>query len=139
VSFSRPFFLQLASIESFQTELRTALSYERAFTAQIDKEILLSNDEETRSFFGWKLDSSPGLVRLVREIDAVMIKYKQKQYYNPPIFHISLASIHGKVPAQVASLLGQLVKDGDFDSLVHLRKLSCTFGTTKRFEIALLQ
>jgi hypothetical protein len=138
VSFSRPFFLQVASIESFQRELRAALSYERALATKVIKPIVLSNDEGTRSFFGWKLDTNPGLVRLVREIDAVMIKYKQKQYYNPPIFHISLASIHGEVPAKITSLLDPLVEDQDFESLLHLRQLSCTFGTTKRFEIALM-
>mmetsp|Transcript_5835 Transcript_5835/g.9693 ORF Transcript_5835/g.9693 Transcript_5835/m.9693 type:complete len:233 (-) Transcript_5835:43-741(-) len=139
VSCSRPFFLQLASVDSFMRELRASLSHERALAIQIDKEIILSNDEGTRSFFGWKLDSNPALARLVRELDAIMVKYNQKPYYDPPVFHISLASIQDEIPAEALRYLQDLQEDNVFDSLVHIRQISCTVGTTKRVDISLLQ
>lgn len=137
VSLSRPFFLQLASIESFQRELQDALSHERDFVLQMDEELILSNDEGTRSFFGWKLTRNPALNRIVGQIDAVMLKYKQQVYYDPPIFHVSLASVQGKL---FDNVLGNLEETGDDEipeSLVRARKISCTFGTTKRLDIPL--
>ena len=139
VSLSRPFFLQLGSIDSFHRELLQGLSYERAFVIQTDKEIILSNEEGTRSFLAWKLVDNQALRRIVVQIDAVMLKYKQQAYYCPPVFHVSLASFPGKLTAQEMEFLQEHRNAEIHDSVfVYTRKISCTFGTTKRLEIQLL-
>jgi Uncharacterised conserved protein len=139
VSLSRPFFLQLGSIESFHRELQQALSHERALVLQTEKEMILSNEEGTRSFLTWKLVDNQTLRRIVVQIDAVMLKYKQQVYYNPPIFHVSLASLPGKLTAKDIESLQNNGNAEFHDSLfVCTRNISCTFGTTKRLGIVLL-
>lgn len=139
VSLSRPFFLQLGSIDSFHRELEQALSYERALVLQTDKEIVLSNDEGTRSFLAWQLVDNQALRRIVVQIDAVMSKYKQEVYYDPPVFHVSFASFPGKLTAQEIEFLLENENAEIHESLfVSTRKISCTFGTTRRLGILLL-
>ena len=138
LSLSQPFFLQIASIESFQRELRLALLHVRAVVLEVEEEVILSNDEGTRSFFAWKLKNNPSLRHIVSQVDSVMLKYKQQAYYSPPIFHVSLASVRGK-PPDGRRLLGRHSAHLNHDALAYYaRKVSCSFGTVNRLDLMLL-
>lgn len=137
LSLSQPFFLQIASIESFHKELRLALSHVRGLVLQVDEEVILSNDDGTRSFFAWKLADNPSLHHIVSQVDSVMLKYKQPTYYSPPIFHVSFASVRGKPPDCRRHLGGQGAHRNHDSLAFYARKVSCSFGTVNRIELML--
>lgn len=138
ISLSRPFFLQLASIASFQKELVDNLRHERSLVVKVQEHTILENDEGTRSFFVWKLFDHPGLQAIVTCIDDAMRKYKQPEYYHPPTFHVSLASIKGKVPNEAVMRQIRFYDQKEAcHALINLSTITCTFGTTKRLDIAM--
>lgn len=152
LSLSRPFFLQLSSIESFVRSLKKSLMHEHSTKLLVTGETLLVNDERTRSFWCWKLTENPSITRILKHVDKVLTDYKQDPYYEAPEFHVSLASLAGNVqdlfPSQrhaneadrVASA-DSADEEEDADSNVPLilsvDHVYCTFGTTKTYRIDL--
>mmetsp|Transcript_8315 Transcript_8315/g.12805 ORF Transcript_8315/g.12805 Transcript_8315/m.12805 type:complete len:245 (-) Transcript_8315:218-952(-) len=138
ISFTRPFFLQLASVQSFHDDLKDVLVYEHACSLSVETEIVLSNEEGTRSFFGWKLADNQWLKTITNHVDTVMAKYNQRKYYNPPIFHVSIASVSGAVPDEVQTILDNFEDSLVLASALKIQTIYCTFGTTKHFSFTLL-
>lgn len=153
VSLSRPFFLQLASIENFVKQLKQRLASERQLMLTVtNQERLLVNEEQTRSFLCWSV-AAPSLLRLIHLVDGVLENYQQPKYYESPQFHVSLAS----VPGNVESLLqedrcagedshessSEEASDSTSEECHHhwhvpVSCLHCSFGTTKLYRIDLL-
>ena len=98
LSLSRTFYLQAANLEPFLHALTKHLAPIAPFSLDLDAPplLLLHNDERTRSFLVWPVLQPSPLVQLVRRIDTCLALYKLPPYYDPPIFHVSLASF---VPA----------------------------------------
>lgn len=138
LSLSRPFFLQAASIESFHRELQIALLHVRALVLEVDEVVILSNDEGTRTFFGWKLADNEYLKHIVCQIDSVMLKYQQPVYYSPPVFHVSIASVRGKPPNCSQHLAEHGAHEANDSLLFYARKVSCSFGTVNHLDLMLL-
>jgi hypothetical protein len=140
-SLSKYFSLQLGSIESFVKNLSTRLSMERSITLVVDTSgILLVNDEKTRSFYGWRVRPTPSLLRILKHVDDTLLNYNQPTYYEPPIFHISIASISGDVSSQLnQSSEGDSGSENDDGgpAALKLNEVQCRFGTTKQYSIQL--
>lgn len=155
-SLSKYFSLQLGSIESFVKNLTSRLAVERFSMSSLVVDtsgIVLVNDEHTRSFYGWRVCPNPCLLRILQHVDDTLSSYNQPKYYDPPIFHISLASIAGDVSFVMndnesdddhhssSSSSSDNNDDGDNDvpAALHLKldEIQCKFGTTKQFSIRL--
>lgn len=204
LSLSRPFFLQVASIDSLVTALqqriqdmaippfvvrlvtrplhrsrrrrhRTSksnhnLQNESEFSSSSSSSsssllscYLLVNDEQTRTFLSWRVEeeeeaaTTSHLKSLVHAVDSVLQQYNQPMYYQPPLFHISVASTpggtvigkyHGSSPTtnnKDASQSNNTVQywEHPIDHPPHhplrflVNQVHCTFGTTKHFVIPL--
>ena len=138
LSLSRPFFLQTASIDSFRRELQLELLHVRALALEFDDDIILSNDEGTRTFFGWKVADNEYLRHIVQKIDSVMLKYQQQVYYSPPIFHVSVASVRGTLPDCRRHLKQHRASESSDALVYYARKVSCSFGTVNHLDLMLL-
>ena len=142
ISLSRPFFLQLASIPSFVATLKEKLSLEQSTTLTVLKEeMILTNDEGTRSFWCWSVSSTPTILRILSHVDCVMQQYNQPVYYKPPRLHVSVGSIRGRVPdlsqrddASTGESNSSDDDDDDDDRFVFVVDcIHCSFGTTKSY------
>lgn len=114
ISLSRQFYLQKQSIHPFLSDLKQRIQigipqaiYVRVSTKNcngtcrgahqqsqriMDMEIL-SNDEKTRSFLTVPVTTCGSEISsVVALVDSTMKKYGQKEYYEDPKFHISIAS-----------------------------------------------
>ncbi|OEU19760.1 hypothetical protein FRACYDRAFT_268083 [Fragilariopsis cylindrus CCMP1102] len=65
-------------------------------------EIVLMNDEKTRSFWCWNVYPNATLRRLLAHVDAVLKTYNQPIYYRPARFHVSVASFPGNILEKLA-------------------------------------
>mmetsp|Transcript_10999 Transcript_10999/g.16067 ORF Transcript_10999/g.16067 Transcript_10999/m.16067 type:complete len:299 (+) Transcript_10999:80-976(+) len=145
VSLSRPFFLQLASLESFVRDLQSELTHRPfALTVRFKKHKILVNDERTRTFWCWHVDTTPPLLHLIESIDHIMSEYRQPTYYDPPSFHVSVASVAGNMAMEGYGMKDSATEndsddddDDDCVTTILVRAISCTFGTTKEFSIPL--
>jgi len=120
VSLSRTFYLQAANLEAFRRALARHVATLPPFCLTLGDASqlqLLHNDENTRSFAVWPIIGGgnsqqpqspphPMLPPLVRRVDAALALYGQPPYYDPPIFHVSLASF---VPAVSERVVQRLV------------------------------
>mmetsp|Transcript_23721 Transcript_23721/g.51857 ORF Transcript_23721/g.51857 Transcript_23721/m.51857 type:complete len:397 (-) Transcript_23721:68-1258(-) len=123
LSLSKHFSLQIAHIEPFVQRLGELLLQEPGTSIRVDTawgsyqelsgltttqgndrvgggsidEIVLLNEEKTRSFFCWSVRPTATLGRIVSRIDAVLKRYNQPVYYDPAHFHISFASFPGNI------------------------------------------
>jgi hypothetical protein len=124
---------------------------------QTKKEQILMNEQQSRSFWCWTVvlptttttTTQSVLVRLVQYVDTVLTMYQQPIYYQPPQFHITVASF----PGELNNLhhVEEETDDDDDDDHNHddgdddddtmvvlcVNKLICTFGGTKEFTIPL--
>jgi hypothetical protein len=155
VSLARPFYVHIACIDSFVRQLRIRLESriadafrgENNRTALIpivsSKPVVLVNEEKTRSFFAWSVVSNHILRELVKVVDEVMDLYRLSHYYDPPTFHVSVASFPGDLSMIRERLEDTLRLDSGCDRtrpgiLYHrVASVHCTFGTTKAFQIPL--
>jgi hypothetical protein len=133
LSLSRPFYLQVASIDSFIQKLTERLQLCPVTTVRIlasnnykykdgdddddDKSSksnkqkqqsnILVNDDQTRSFWTWPVlhqqQSNAALLQIVQAVNAVLKIYNQPVYYDPPHFHVSLASFVSSASASTQS------------------------------------
>ena len=65
---------------------------------------ILVNDERTRSFWCWGATTTRNnetLVRLVNLVDTILRRYNQPTYYQPPTFHVSIASFAGDLTDEI--------------------------------------
>mmetsp|Transcript_18099 Transcript_18099/g.25573 ORF Transcript_18099/g.25573 Transcript_18099/m.25573 type:complete len:380 (+) Transcript_18099:29-1168(+) len=123
ISISRPFYLQLQSIDSFVSDLKDRLSFIAPFrinfhvpSLETDDEKkkasnevticphaeVLVNDQGTRTFLvlpAAATSSTPTapIINLIGLIDKVVAKYGGQEYYRHPRIHISIASVLGDV------------------------------------------
>lgn len=136
MSLSRPFVLQLSSISSFVDKLRKRLTQLPSTTLKVNanKEKILVNDEKTRSFWTWPMDANPILLAIVEEINAVLHSYNQPPYYDPPIFHISLASVVGELKTKIK---GTSTIKAIAPRALRVHQIHCSFGKTKHFSFDL--
>lgn len=128
LSLSRPFFLQEANIDSFVCSLRDRLQFQSSFSLSVNLQgRCFVNDERTRSFWAWPVQPTDDLLSTVKHVDEVLKRYDQPLYYDPPRFHISIAS----VPVTVVN--PQELEEKECHGLVHLNvsAITCIFGTTK--------
>lgn len=181
LSLSKQFSLQVAQIESFVRQLSNLVGQEHVTSLHIDSpsaselrslwkngridQMILLNDEKTRSFFCWEVHPNATLKRIVTHIDTVMKSYKQPVYYQPAKFHVSVASFPGNLLEQLDSINNDAASvpkettassrvpedDEDDDSssssestscescFIPVRELHCTMGTTKEYLIRLRQ
>jgi hypothetical protein len=140
-SLSRHLSFQIGSIESFMKQLATRVSAERSTRLLVDTTgVVLVNDEKTRSFYGWRVCPNLTIHRMLRHVNEVLKNYNQPSYYEPPIFHISLASVTGDISKLWAESEGMDDDDDDQNrtTFASVQKICCTFGTTKKYTIDLL-
>jgi len=161
ISLSKYFSLQLHFIEPFVQKLRLLLSMEyisRIFfhPQQQQSPHILLNDDKTRSFWSWKVYPDTHLKKLVSHIDSILNEYDQPTYYEPPIFHTSLASFNGNLenfssfpsPPTINDPTTESdddnvdedksdSDDADSSSVIVVNQVVCQFGTTKSYTINL--
>jgi len=142
VSLSRPFALQLPSMESFVEKLQSRLQHFPPLTLAFrpSHARVLVNDSGTRSFWVWPMDTttatttSTQLLAMVQEINAVLGMYNQPPYYDPPIFHISLASVVGNVLEKNPQEPPPAAAVDEEEPLFRMRltQIHCDFGGNQR-------
>ena len=149
LSLSKPFSLQISQIDSFVDQLAKKMRYVNSTTLYVDNSTsnILVNDEKTRSFWGWKVQSNSTLKHILENIDSLLKSYNQPTYYSPPIFHISLASIAANFTVSYlndensdfsSSSSDEASSDDDEGtSSIPVNQIDCTFGTTKSYVIRL--
>jgi 2'-5' RNA ligase len=145
LSLSMYFSLQLTFVDSFVQQLTKRLNQERSTRLYINKRAgVLVNDEKTRSFWGWKIQPNNILKRMVQHVDDVLKNYSQPPYYDPPIFHVSLASFAGNLEdfehtynEEPASSEEESEDDDETDCCIQVDQVHCKFGTTKNYIIDL--
>ena len=154
VSLSREFSLQAGNLEPFVETLTKLVSMEEWTSLFVDSqnEVLLRNEEGTRTFWCWNVQPNASLRRLVANVDNVLAQYNQPSYYEKPKFHISLASFPGSVQdfeqseednSSSSDKSSDGSSDGDDDEkeghLDHIvvDQIHCKFGTNKTFAIKL--
>jgi U6 snRNA phosphodiesterase len=134
LSLSRPFYLQEASIESFVSILHDRLHYQQAFTLKVlNRGLCFANESRNRTFWALPVETSDDLLSTVQAVDEALKHFNQPTYYNPPSFHVSVASVPLLVTEE--RILTEPQGLGSNQQAVH--SISCTFGTTKTFEISL--
>ena len=74
-------------------------------------EIVLLNEEKSRSFWCWKVYPNATLLRLVGHVDSVLKSYNQPLYYRPAHFHVSTASYPGNIMLREGSAVGEGVDE----------------------------
>jgi hypothetical protein len=145
LSLSKFFSLQLTFIDSFVNKLEHRIKAERATRLFVDRQgTILVNDEKTRSFLSWKVKANTSLLRIVKHVDSVLADYDKPVYYDPPIFHISLASFAGNLegldiidPEDHSSSSENGSDDDEEPSFLVVDQVVCRFGTTKSYTIPL--
>jgi Uncharacterised conserved protein len=127
VSLSKYFSISIANIEPFVKQLDVSVQNAKLTKTRIFLETdnlrkknkgklptILINDERTRSFWCWDVvnygqcstsaaASARGnfLIRIVQLVDTVLRRYNQAPYYEPPTFHVSIASFPGDLTNDV--------------------------------------
>jgi len=94
ISLSRRFHLRHLHIEPFLNDLALTLGVASKFYVQVggSKPFVLSNDEDTRHFLCVSVaDPSSALQQMISSINNTLKRYRQPQYYDEPIFHVSIA------------------------------------------------
>jgi hypothetical protein len=160
LSISRPFYLQVASIDSFVEKLTARLQFCPVTTVRIlasnnynfcDKlsSNILVNDDQTRSFWTWPVVPNAALLQIVQSVNAVLQSYNQPVYYDPPHFHVSLASfvasttaaatasadtatftsVHQDLPKRMQQLATQTSKSNNDDD--YGKEIDATDSTSK--------
>jgi hypothetical protein len=145
VSLSKQFSLQISRIESFRKQLVVLLQQHHATSLHLDMDhpFLLTNDEDTQSFWCWKVLADPTLLKIVGHIDSTLAKHQQQPYYQPPDFHVSIASFPGKVEfnnmdMEHADSSKELAGTMSFVSnTLAVTHLQCNFGTIQNFMLPL--
>ena len=157
ISLSKYFSLQLHFIESFVSRLTQLLSLECSTRVLIDSRnpFLLVNDEKIRSFWCWRVHPASALQKILSHVDTILKDYNQPTYYEPPVFHISLASFGGDLtdlslphPSSEEATTPDDDDDAGHDSdsesseetdapLLVVDQVVCQFGTTKTYTINL--
>jgi hypothetical protein len=150
LSLSKCFSLQLAFIDSFVNKLAQRIKIERSTKLFVDHRehggTILVNEEKTRSFLSWKVKANTSLLRIVKHVDSILAEYGMPLYYDPPIFHISLASFAGNLedlknidPAEDHSSSSENGSSSDDEEPCFLvvDHVVCRFGTTKSYTIPL--
>ena len=103
ISLSKYFSLQVAQIDTFSRRLADLVQQEHSMNLYVDMdEIVLLNDEKTRSFWCWNVYPNATLRRLLAHVDAVLKTYNQPIYYRPARFHVSVASFPGNILEKLA-------------------------------------
>jgi hypothetical protein len=93
----------------------------------------LINEDGTRTFWALPVQATDDLLSTVRIVDDVLRQYGQPTYYDPPLFHVSVAS----VPLAVANSKSIDEAESWGSAYLTVREVSCAFGTTKQFDILL--
>jgi len=153
LSLSKYFSLQLGCIDSFVDKLTLRLATERATRLFVNRRgSILVNEEKTRSFWCWTVQPNASLLRILQHVDAMLKDYGKPLYYNPPTFHISLASFAGNLDSlhteqdDANAICDENESNDDDDDdddeeeeprFMTVDKLVCTFGTTQSYTIAL--
>ena len=139
ISVSRPFYLQISNLEPFVRSLKERIRMLQAFSISISySPKILRNDEYTRSFLVWTVHA-PILPTMVEQCNEILELYDQPPFYEPPIFHISLASFVPPLP-ELGSISSPHFADDDSDesdSPLLISELRCSFGTTLHHRIPL--
>lgn len=146
ISLSRPFYLQEANLQPFVQALDRRIQESNVlqrFQVEIDCDnpIILTNDEETRSFLVWRSLANE-LLEGVRMCDELLSRYQQPQYYEDPEFHVSLASFVPAIGSRANRKVAQMLRDlcpqaTDDDISAPIDRLCVKFGTTKVYELKL--
>ena len=163
LSLSKFFSLQLGCIEPFVQRLKTRLQHQHSTRLFMDTNYnynynnnnnqetnILVNDEKTRSFLGWNVVPNSDLFRLVGHVDDVLKSYNQPSYYQPPRFHVSIASFPGNLKdMSPMNENNDKEEEDEEDSIdddnddhnhrycINVDRVWCKFGTTKSYEIPL--
>jgi hypothetical protein len=100
---SKYFSLQVPQIDTFARRLADLVRQEHYMNLFVDiDEIVLMNDEKTRSFWCWNVYPNATLRRLLAHVDTVLKLYNQPIYYQPARFHVSVASFPGNILEKLA-------------------------------------
>jgi len=115
ISLSRPIYLPAPSVDSFLADISSSMTSVhsaarrhghcnshkgRTIHLRPQNATIFINDNQTRSFLSIPLseESSRWAKRLLLPpIDAAMLRYGQKTYYNEGIMHVSIASVKGNM------------------------------------------
>jgi hypothetical protein len=161
ISLSRTLYLQQGNIASFIQQLSERLQFvEPGWVALANStNKILVNDDRTRSFLTWPVQTTRPVLfleTLVEHVNAVLTRYQQPTYYDPPLFHVSLASIPGVVVLDSTAtttttnrlndpkMRTGISSDGSSPrqrtTILHhfyVKEIHCTFGSTHSFSIPL--
>lgn len=100
ISLSRVVYLPTAVLERVRQRLIESLLTFPTRVLTIDTRTIRTfrNDTKTRTFLSYPVKPTSTLLPLIQAIDKVWTAYHQPTYYDPPEFHVSVASFKGECP-----------------------------------------
>lgn len=127
ISLSRPIYLPAPSVDSFLADISSRMASVhsaarrhghcnshtgRTIHLRPHDATIFINDNQTRSFLSIPIseESSRWVKNLLPPIDASMLRFGQKTYYDEGIMHVSIASVKGNM---IPIILKERRNDGD--------------------------
>ncbi|CAM9517087.1 unnamed protein product [Scytosiphon promiscuus] len=109
LSLSKTAVLRAHQIAPFVEGLKEAVKSSRSFLASVVSGYdVLVNEDKSRSFVCLRVRGGREMIlKLIAKVDPLMRKFKQAEYYEDPVLHVSVASVLGDVSAYVGSSCGQ--------------------------------
>eukprot|EP00903_Cladosiphon_okamuranus_P007575 g7349.t1 len=105
LSLSKTSVLRAHQIEPFVEGLKEAVKSSRSFIASVVSGYdVLVNEDKTRSFVCLRVRGGRQMVlKLIAKVDPLMRRFKQLEYYEDPVVHVSVASVLGDISSYVSS------------------------------------
>lgn len=119
VSLTKLFFLRDFQISPFVQSVRAAVKAS-PFQITLSSSYVFTNEDKSRSFCSVLVQKGfNSVVKIIRQLDSVLEKYKKEIYYSPPIPHCTIGSCVGDL-SEKAKELGfygnDVVEVDDYDS-----------------------
>lgn len=119
ISLTKLFFLRDFQISPFVSSVRNAVRAS-PFQVTLSSPHVFTNEDKTRSFCSVLVQRGfNSVVKIIRQLDAVLEKYKKDTYYSPPIPHCTIGSCVGdkSEKAKELGIYGNDVEEEDeYDS-----------------------
>eukprot|EP00752_Nemacystus_decipiens_P003160 g2925.t3 len=104
LSLSKTTVLRAHQIEPFVQGLKEAVRSSRSFVASVVSGYdVLVNEDKTRSFVCLRVRGGRQMIlNLIAKVDPLMRRFKQPEYYEDPVVHVSVASVLGDISGYVS-------------------------------------
>jgi len=133
ISLTKTVVLQYHWIQRFISDIKFNITSIERFTITFGNLEVFCNDNCTRTFVGFLVQSPEVLSQCVDQLDNVLSSYDLPKYYKDPKFHLSVAWCLGDQSKQLRTKLNSLELEIDADTcrLLRVDNLMCKTGNKK--------